>query len=170
MKSIVTFTLLLFASICFSQSEINSIENYLGIYKGKLSIFSEKGKQEIDMEFHFVKTDTLGTYKYTLVYNNQYRNYFLIEKDVLKGKYSIDENNGIELEASVFDNAIYSIFEVQGNLITTTEHFYDTYMDFEIMMTKVLQKTTTGKGTEEIPEVQNYPVFVAQKARLYKEK
>lgn len=121
------------------------------------------------MEFHLAKTDTIGTYKYTLVYNNQPRNYFLIEKDKTKGSYLIDENNGIVLQATATKNSLHSIFEVQGNLITSTLHFYPDYMDFEIMMSRISQVETTGKGTDEIPEVKVYPVPVVQKAQLYKE-
>lgn len=144
-------------------------DDFLGIYKGKLKIVTAKGKQEIDMEFHFTKTDTIGTYKYVLVYNNEPRNYFLVEKDKAKGQYLIDENNGIVLQASVFDNGIFSMFEVNGSLITTTEKFYDNYMDFEIMFTNTSKVETTGKGTEEIPTVKIYPILGTQKAILFKE-
>lgn len=144
-------------------------DDFFGIYKGKLEIINAKGKQEIDMEFHFTKTDTIGTYKYVLVYNNQPRNYFLIEKDKSKGQYLIDENNGILLQASVFNDGIFSMFEVNGSLITTTEKFYDKYMDFEIMFTNTNKVETTGKGTEEIPTVKVYPILGVQKARLYKQ-
>ncbi|BCY28499.1 hypothetical protein [Flavobacterium okayamense] len=149
--------------------EKNFPDDFLGNYKGKLEIVSAKGKQEIDMEFHFTKTDTIGTYKYVLVYNNQPRNYFLIEKDKAKGQYIIDENNGILLQASVFDNGIFSMFEVNGSLITTTEKFYDDYMDFEIMFTNTNKVETTGKGTEEIPTVKVYPILGTQRARLLKQ-
>lgn len=144
-------------------------DDFLGTYKGKLEIVSAIAKKEIDMEFHFTKTDTIGTYKYVLVYNNQPRNYFLIEKDKAKGQYIIDENNGILLQASIFDNGLFSMFEVNGSLITTTEKFYDKYMDFEIMFTNTNKVETTGKGTEEIPTVKVYPILGIQKARLYKE-
>ncbi len=152
----------------FSQENIFP-DDFLGNYKGKLEIVNAKGKQEIDMEFHFTKTDTIGTYKYVLVYNNQPRNYFLIEKDKANGQYIIDENNGILLQASVFDNGIFSMFEVNGSLITTTEKFYDNYMDFEIMFTNTNKVETTGKGTEEIPTVKVYPFLGKQRARLLKQ-
>ncbi len=152
----------------FSQEKIFP-DDFLGNYKGKLEIVSANGKKEIDMEFRFTKTDTIGTYKYVLVYNNEPRNYFLIEKDKTKGQYSIDENNGILLQASVFGNGIFSMFEVNGSLITTTEKFYDDYMDFEIMFTNITKVETTGKGTEEIPTVKVYPILGTQRARLLKQ-
>lgn len=169
MKFLVYIVSFLTFGLSFSQ-EKNFPEDFLGIYKGKLEIVSANGKKEIDMEFHFTKTDTIGTYKYVLVYNNEPRNYFLIEKDKTKGQYIIDENNGIILQASVFDNGIFSMFEVNGSLITTTEKFYDNYMDFEIMFTNTTKVETTGKGTKEIPTVKVYPILGTQRARLYKVK
>ncbi|MBD3724213.1 MAG: hypothetical protein IE891_05395 [Flavobacteriaceae bacterium] len=168
MKYVIYIVTLFIFELGFTQTKTFP-DYFLGTYKGKLEIVSAKGKKEIDMEFHFTKTDTIGTYKYVLVYNKEPRNYFLIEKDKTTGNYIIDENNGILLQASVFDNSIYSMFEVNESLITTTEKFYDDYMDFEIMFTNTSKVTTTGKGTEEIPEVKVYPILGTQKARLYKE-
>lgn len=166
---IISTLLLLFATFILHAQDKKFPDDFLGAYKGKLEVFNPKGTQEYNMEFYFEKTDTIGRYRYTIVYNGEPRNYLLIEKDKAQGKYIIDENNGIVLQASVFGQNIYSIFEVMGNLITTTEHFYDDYMDFEIMMSRTSQIETTGKGTDEIPEVKVYPVIVTQRARLYKE-
>ena len=168
MKYVIYIVTLFIFELGFTQTKTFP-DAFLGTYKGKLEIVSAKGKKEIDMEFHFTKTDTIGTYKYVLVYNKEPRNYFLIEKDKTTGNYIIDENNGILLQASVFDNSIYSMFEVNESLITTTEKFYDDYMDFEIMFTNTSKVITTGKGTEEIPEVKVYPILGTQKALLYKE-
>lgn len=168
MKFLISIIGFLTFGLGFGQ-EKNFPDDFLGKYKGTLEIMSSKGKKEIDMEFHFTKTDTVGTYKYVLVYNNEPRNYFLIEKDKEKGQYIIDENNGIILQTSVFNNSIFSMFEVNGSLITTTEKFYNDYMDFEITFTNTNKVETTGKGTEEIPEVKVYPILGVQKARLFKE-
>lgn len=168
MKPLFSFLLLFISIISFAQDKIFP-NDFFGIYRGKIEISSPQGKQEFDMEFHLKNTDTIGTYKYTLIYNKQARNYFLIEKDIDKGQYIIDENNGIILQTTVFNKAIYSIFEVMGNLISNTIHFYDTYIDFEIAMSRTSQIEITGKGTQEIPEVKTYPIPIIQKARLYKE-
>lgn len=168
MKFLIYIISFFIFGINFSQ-EKTFPKDFFGNYKGKLIISNANGKQEINMEFKLSKTDTVGTYKYVLIYNNQPRNYFLIEKDKSKGQYIIDENNGILLQASVFDNCLFSMFEVNGNLITTSEKFYDNYMDFEIIFTNTNKAETTGKGTEEIPTVKVYPILVTQRARLYKE-
>ncbi len=66
--------------------------DYTGIYKGTLFIKTLKGKQEIPMEYHLKKTDSSHKYEYSLIYNNQPRNYTLVIKDQKKGLFNIDEN------------------------------------------------------------------------------
>ena len=160
--------------IGFSQTkEANFPNDFFGKYKGKLNITSANGTQQIDMEFHLLPTDTVGKYHYTIIYKsdkiNQERKYTLLEKDKTKGQFVVDENNGILLNCMYANNALYSIFEVQGGLLTTTEHFYKEYMDFEIMYSakeKVEKSLTTE---DKLTEVLSYPVISVQQAKLYKE-
>ena len=125
------------------------------------------------MEFHFNKTDSIGKHQYMLVYifdgKRQERKYNLIEKDVAKGAYIVDENNGILLDAKLVDNTLYCMFEVQNNLITTTERFYKDAMDFEITFSDTKQKTITGTEGEDAVSVTSYPVGGIQKAHLIKQ-
>lgn len=169
MKHLIILLNLFCSCLVLGQTKISTPSDFTGIYAGKLIIANANGSQEIDMEFHLLPTDTIGKYQYTIIYNKQARNYSLIEKDKEKGLYAIDENNGIVLEAYFTNNTLYSIFEVQGNLITTTEHFQEAFMDFEIMFSNTTKKVKSGNGTEESPEVTSYPVLGVQKARLYKQ-
>ncbi|MGG8497716.1 hypothetical protein ACQY1Q_15000 [Tenacibaculum sp. TC6] len=167
-----------FFTVCFlllswgvirAQNSQRFPQDFLGVYKGTLVINSAKGTQTIPMEFHLTPTDSSTTvFTYQLVYNGQPRNYTLIEKDKTKGLYEIDENNGIVLPANYVANTLYSFFEVQGNLLTTRLSFTNNSLDFEILFTAVKNKTTTGKGTKEIPFVYGYPISVVQRAVLVK--
>ncbi|NHN25092.1 hypothetical protein FIA58_005310 [Flavobacterium jejuense] len=164
---------LFITSISFSQNTKTFPTDFFGKYKGKLNIYNQSGNQVIDMELHLLPTDTIGKYRYTIIYKsdktNQERKYTLIEKDKAKGVFIIDENNGILLNALVKDNTLYSIFEVQNSLLTTTEHFKENYVDFEIMYTHKTKVEKSGDNTEENPEVLSYPVMNVQKARLFRE-
>ena len=174
MKNKVFIIFLLIGFIGLSQTnESNFPNDFFGKYKGKLNIINANGSQQIDMEFHLLPTDTIGKYHYTIIYKsdkiNQERKYTLLEKDKTKGQYLVDENNGILLNSMYANNALYAIFEVQGGLLTTTEHFYKDYMDFEIMYS-LKEKVEKSLSTEEEPtEVFSYPVISVQKARLYEE-
>ena len=148
-------------------------EDYFGIYKGDLEITNAKGKQSIGMEFHLMATDSVDTYKYKIVYifdgKRNDRNYTLKTINKEKGEFAVDENNGILLSAKYIDNTLYSVFEVQKNLLITTERFYDDKMIFEIVFSGKNLEEKSGGLSEEIPEVISYPVTVTQKATLIKE-
>ncbi|MCX7551014.1 hypothetical protein [Xanthomarina sp. F2636L] len=161
-------------SISAQTDSLQFPQDFYGIYKGDLNIVNSKGKQTIQMEFHLNKTDSIGKYQYMLVYimkgERQERKYNLIEKDASKGEYTVDENNGILLDAKLIDNTIYSMFEVQDNILTTTERFYKDAMDFEITVTNKTHKVTTGTEGVDATEVVSYPIFAIQKAHLIKQK
>lgn len=150
----------------------NFPQDFFGAYYGKLTIDNGDNQQEIDMEFHLQATDSVGKYSYTIVYgsgeNRQERKYFLVEKNTTKGEYVVDEDNGILLNAKWSGNTLYSMFEVQGSLLTSRESFFANYMDFEITFSSKAQQETSGDKGEEIPEVISYPITVVQTARLYK--
>ncbi|CAL2087129.1 hypothetical protein [Tenacibaculum sp. 190524A02b] len=150
----------------YAQSNTKFPEDFLGIYKGDLQIHSSKGKQTITMEFHLLETATEGKYEYKLVYSGNPRNYTLVVKDKEKGLFEVDENNGIVLPVKFVENSLYSFFEVGGSMLTTRLSFKDKLIDFEILFSATKNKTTTGKGTKEIPFVYGYPISVVQRAEL----
>lgn len=170
MRRLITLISLFWAIGAVAQDDLKFPEDYFGIYKGDLHIVSSRGEQTIQMEFHLQATDSVGNYKYVLVYiadgNRQERHYNLIDKG--EGKYVVDENNGILLDAALIGNTLYSMFEVQGNILTTTETFFEDKMWFEITFSSKEQKKETG--VEEGVNVYSYPVTTVQKAVLYKTK
>lgn len=170
MKALITLICLVCVFGAAAQETLKFPEDYFGIYKGDLHITNSRGDQTIQMEFHLLATDSVGNYKYTLVYiedsNRQERHYNLIDKG--DGKFVVDENNGILLDATLVDNKLYSMFEVQGNILTTTETFFEDKMLFEITFSSKEQKKETG--TEGGIKVFSYPVTTVQKAVLHKTK
>lgn len=174
MKHVLLLLLIGITQLIFSQQAKQFPDDYLGIYKGILNITSSKGDQTLEMEFHLKATEEKEKYQYTIVYivegSRQERKYHLLVKDKERGIFEVDENNGIILTAQFFNGVLYSMFEVQGNMLTTTERFYDDKMEFEITFANKEQKLLTGGTSEEIPEVISYPITVVQKAILYKQK
>ncbi len=172
---LLTFILFLSVTTLWSQEStaINFPNDYFGIYTGQLQINSEKGTQEIPMEFHLLATDTLGKYTYNLVYGandeRQVRSYNLIEKDKEKGNYVVDENNGILLDDKVIGNRMYALFEVNNSLLTTFITFEKDHMVFEIAFSNKEKKRTSYAENEDETEVISYPISVVQRAVLYKQ-
>lgn len=148
-------------------------DSYFGNYTGDLVINTNKGIQNYPMEFHLQPTDSSGVYDYIIVYGKgeqrQERNYTLKEKDVKKGLYTLDENNGILLNCKVIENKIYFLFEVSDSLLTTFITFNNNDLVFEIVATNTTQKMVSGGQDEETPEVFSYPINVVQRALLIKQ-
>ncbi len=169
----IIFCLFFSASAISQDKSIDFPDDFFGIYKGNLHISSEKGNQNIPMEFHLLATDSVGTYAYTLVYGEgetkQVCRYTLIEKSKEKGTYVVDENNGILMDTKVIDNKMYTLFEVQGNLLTTFITFESGYLDFEIIFSPTSKQTTTYTENEEKIEVISHPITTVQRAVLQKQ-
>ncbi len=146
---------------------------FLGKYAGTLHITNTNGKSDLLMEFHLLKTVSPDTFVYKLVYVTdsirQSRDYHLISIDLDKGEFLVDENNGILLDTKYIDSTLYSMFEVEGSLLTSTLRFNGDYIDFEITFSKMENKRNSGGegGDEEMPGVVSYPITVVQKARLF---
>ena len=150
---------LLTVSLGYSQNTNFSFpEDAVGQYSGTLLIDSPRGTQEIPMEFHLIKTDSLHRFEYKLIYAGQPRNYTLIIKDKEKGICEVDENNGIILPSRFSENTLFSFFEVQNNLLSSRFEFRKDELVFEILFSNTKQKTTSGGSSEQIPEVYGYPI------------
>ena len=145
---------------------VHGQEQYLGRYTGELKIFNANGIHSIPMEFHFLETNDPERFDYVLIYNNEPRNYTLIVQDKENGRYVLDENNGIVLPTTYKDGVFYSLFEVQGSLLTSRIAFQADAADFEIIFSNTTDKTITGGEEKDIPQVTGYPISVVQKARL----
>lgn len=160
---------LFFTTIGHSQQKAESFpEDFLGIYKGKLTIRSDgKDPVNISMEFHLLQTDTTDHYRYRLIYSDQPRNHTLIVDDVEKGLFRLDENNGIILPVRLIDNVLHSFFEVEGKLLTSRLAFYKSQIEFEILVTDIAGKTRTGEDTDY--KIYGYEISTSQKALLKKQ-
>jgi len=175
MKLLFLFSLICLSNISIAQEHNDKIfpDSYFGKYKGDLMISSDNGQQKVPMEFHLLETDSVGKYDYIIVYgedeNKQTRSYILVEKNASTGNYILDENNGILLEAKVFNDKMFFLFEVSGSLITTYISFGDDQITFEVVAAQSENNLLSGGISEDIPDVISYSANVVQRAFLFKE-
>ncbi|MEM7187958.1 MAG: hypothetical protein AAF466_15020 [Bacteroidota bacterium] len=171
--ALYTLLLVLFANFQLWSQEINFPDDYFGMYSGPLDIIGKSGTQTIDMEFHLQPTDSVGNYQYKLVYimngDRQERDYTLVEKNKATGTYIVDENNGIILDDKVVGNRMYSLFEVNGTLLTTFITFEKDHMVFEIVTSRTKDQRVTYPDSDPNTEVISYPVGAIQRAVLQKQ-
>lgn len=162
-----------FGIVAQTEPNANFPDDYFGIYKGTLEIEAENGIREIPMELHLKPTDTIGKYHYTLIYGEgdmrQERKYTLRDEDPEKGRFTVDENNGIVLDDKLMGNKLYSLFEVQGNLLTTFITFHQDHLVFEITFANKENRRVSQAENEEKTEVISYPISTVQRGILKKQ-
>jgi hypothetical protein len=144
-------------------------EDFLGIYKGTLTITTSNGDELLPMEFHLLDAPDKTRYGYKIFYGAERdeRSYNLVRTHN-EHLFLVDENNGIILESGFANNTLFSTYEVMGNLLNSTEKFYEDRMEFTITMAR--EQDTSITGTKESAIVKNYPISVMQTATLMKEK
>jgi hypothetical protein len=91
------------------------------------------------------------------------KDYKLVPAEGERGRFVVDEGNGIELAARLVDGVMYSTFEVGGAVLTARYELRDKAIRMEITSAKPA-KAKTGGG-----QVQDHPVDVVQAAELKKQ-
>ena len=167
----ITFLLLLSTSL---SSQVDFPNKWLGTWTGTLNVFPAKpNSQTVEVTLEIKSTDTAGTYSWFTQYKTPERRlnkaYLLRVKDASRGLFEIDEQDGIVLSATLFDNELWSFFSVQGSMLVSVYRFFPEYIEFEIPSALQADETQTGNvvhNNDSIPAVASYPVRSLQKTTL----
>ena len=163
--------ILLFTGSIFAQIG----DNWNGIWKGELMIFSGPSADKVSsvhMELHISNTDSENIRNWRIIYRDSTkddRKYKLKTVDASKGKYLIDETDGVFLEANLYDNNLISRFEVMNNLLDISYKLESDKIVFEVSTSTAKSTSSTLSQLEQI-EVKSYTVTSYQRAYLYPEK
>lgn len=151
--------------------------SWCGYWEGKLEIISSEGVvQSLPMAYDIAMTDRDSTLVWALIYGEDIikgrRDYRLKVIDQKKGLFLMDEQNSIELGAYYIDGKLLSMFEVQNNILLSTQQMSGDSMIHEIIFTNTQNAIKSGdqiiKG-DTIPEVMSFPLKNIQKAILYRQ-
>lgn len=165
-RSILSFVCItLFSSLYGQELELSEIT---GTYRGTLEIQNESTIQKIPMEFQLKSTSLAGHVDYILTYDGVPRNYTLIEKNIEKGAFLLDENNGIVIPIRLRNRTFYSFFKVQNSLLQSRLQFDKDILYFEILFSDAREQQKSGATFEAIPAVISYTIKVIQSAFLKK--
>ena len=174
LRSLVLYGLVLLATPAVGQTDSLSFPaDWVGNWAGTLDIYTARGKtQSLPMRLRIQPLDS-GRYTYHIIYGPDeatgLRPYVLEPVDAGRGRWRIDERNGIALEAYVRGSTLYSRFEVMGSLLLSSVAREGAYLRYEIVAGPMEPVSVTGDTVvdgEEIPAVRAYPVPTAQVARL----
>ena len=177
---LITFLTLLLASCSKRTATVSHFQKenfpqaWIGNWSGELLIYNTKEvQQRIPMTLEIQPTAKKDVFTWALIYGKDKekgrRSYELNIKDAEKGWYAIDEKNSIILDCYLFNNKLYSRFEVMGNLLLCTYEKQGNQIIFEVISGKQEAVSTTGgekHNGEDIPEVNAFGINVSQRAVL----
>ncbi|MGA0556682.1 hypothetical protein ACO2Q8_08530 [Larkinella sp. VNQ87] len=149
-------TLLLCLTVCCHlRAQTSFGDACVGSWKGVMHIYN-KGvlKDSVPVRLTVTPTNQPQTWTWKTEYLSPktpvVKDYILRLKDAAKQEYVTDEGNGIMLLDYLFVNKLYSVFETQGIVLTSTYELIGDTLIFEVTSGK--QQTETG------PAVTTYSV------------
>ena len=172
---VFTLCLLCHALLLGAQDVSSSFpSSWTGRWEGDLLIHPAGGYKDVKMALEIFPGDSLG-WHWTLIYIAQgredRREYRLQPVDPAKGRWRIDERNGIILGARLLGNALFSVFEVGGTMLQARYSLEGDALRFEITthgMDPIITGGVPAEEGEAVPEVKWYEVGAFQQAFLRK--
>lgn len=151
----------------FAQNQ-NVLSKCEGTWTGELEMVGRLGQvRKVPMRLDIIRSgDSVWTWK--TVYDE---NKVPIVKDYLmrlvnerEGKYMLDERDGILINVSLIGNKFYSLFDVEGSLLSCTYQFTDSLLYYEIVSGP--SKPATTSLLKDSNKVNSYEVKSLQRAVL----
>jgi len=148
--------LLLLALLSALTSHAQLPKPWLGTWSGTMSIQRQGAVVDsVPVRLTIAPRPEAGVWTWKTEYLSKTRpmtkDYLLRVKDAAKGLYITDEGEGVELTDYLFGNKFYSVFEVEGVLLTATYELRGDELIFEVTSGPTITRGAAGPVT-------NYPV------------
>jgi hypothetical protein len=149
-------------------------ESWAGVWSGQVQAHGPQGLiEQFAMQLTIAPTDSPGRFDWRMVLTNpsgaQEQPFSLLAVDRALGRFAIDENNGVIVDASWIDNALYSHFDVAGARVQIRylRRVLPGIDELIVEMTtaRVEDSHPTG-GNNGAPEVVSMPLRSVQRAIL----
>lgn len=141
------------------KGQVHFPEKCLGTWEGMLMIYQQgQLRDSVKVIFTIAKTDEPDRWTWKKEYISEkfplVKDYQLVLKDAEKGQYVTDEGNDILLTDYLFGDKLYSAFETEGILLTST---------YELRGEELIFEVTSGKKLTEDQEVNTFSVSSMQR-------
>ena len=149
-------------------------ESWAGVWSGQVQAHGTQGLlDQFSIQLTIAPTDSPGRFDWRMVLSNpsgsQEQPFSLLAVDRAAGRFAIDENNGVVVDASWIDNALYSHFDVAGSRVQIRylRRVLPGIDELIVEMTqaRVEDAHSTG-GSNGAPEVVTVPIRTVQRAVL----
>jgi len=165
MKIILVLTLLLVTTTT-SLAQTYFGDRCLGTWAGTMYIYQHGHlRDSVAVRLTVSKTDKPDSWSWKTEYLSEKmpvtKDYVLRLKDASKNLYVTDEGGGLELTDYLVGNKLYSVFETQGVMLTSS---------YELMGNELVFEVTSGKKESQThPEVTTYSTSSVQRVRFRRE-
>lgn len=169
MQTALTFVLLMLMAADEPATQPSTFpQTWLGKWTGDcVAISASRPGKTIQMELTIAATEKADEFEWTITYidngNRQDRRYALQTVEPARGKWRIDERNGIVLPANLLGDTLFSAFDVSGSRLISTYRHLGEEIEFAIM---VIPEKPTKTGGGDVPEVFGFEVGSVQRALL----
>lgn len=139
-------------------------EKCLGVWQGTMYMYNQGTlRDSVRVRFTAARTDTPGTFTWKTEYLSADRpmikDYKLVVDDLSKGRYILDEGDGVKLMEYNLNNKLYSMFKVNDIYLTSSTELLNDELIFEV---------TSGKEVDEMQGVKNYSFTNVQRVVMHK--
>ena len=139
-------TVMIIPALIFAQGQLTFPEKCLGEWQGVMQLYKHGIMNDSVKVKLSVTNDSLpGIYHWKTEYiSEKYpitKDYYLIENDTLGHSYLLDENNDIVLKEAVHGDKMYSTFEVNGAILSSSYELRENELIFEVYFSKRLDTT-----------------------------
>lgn len=151
-------------------------ESWTGVWSGPVQAHGPQGLlEQFSMQLAITPTDSPDRFDWRMVLahpsGSQEQPFTLLAVDRAAGRFAIDENNGVVVDASWIDQALYSHFDVAGSRVQIRylRRILPGVDELIVEMTnaRVEDAHPTG-GNHGAPEVLTLPIRTVQRAILHR--
>lgn len=166
-KHLIFLCALIGLCMCTAHAQKSFPEKCMGIWEGQMYIMSRgQIRDSVGIIFTVAETEDPKAWTWRTQYVSESRpmtkDYILRLEDEEKQVYLTDEGDDIVLYDYLFGDKLYSVFETQGILLTSSYELVGEHLVFEV---------TSGKAlSSEKAEVNNFSVDHVQRVVLSRKK
>lgn len=151
-------------------------KDWVGNYSGEMILsFAQRADDTLKVDFIMQEKEEDSLWTYTMIYHSE--KYGEITKDYLirakrkgeKKDFELDEQNGIIMELTFMNNCFYGMYQVMGDIYSSTLKHFGDHIYFDLYAVPVKDPISSKAESEEQSiEALSYKPKLSQSVLLYK--
>jgi hypothetical protein len=145
---------------------------WYGTWEGTAQGWGPDGPREtFTMRYEIGPTAVPGRHQWRIVYRDgercDVRDHELVESDAARGEFVVDEHGGMELEARLIGEVLYTRFDIGGVRLSVRDELVGRGTDAQAILVEfVTGPSEPLRSTATEPSASSFPARHVQRARL----